>query len=99
MNINDSDIYAGISSLSLPVDRFEFGSGITISKTYAHVMAPYLAAFKPALPGRPHPTPWKAVGGGLGFDINAELFIPNDFQEIRSFDRINMLMVNEFVSR
>lgn len=52
-------------------------------------MAPYLAAFAPAEPGKPHPAPWKAVSGGLGFDIQAELYVPADFALPNWFDRIN----------
>lgn len=39
-------------------------------------MAPLVAAFAPAPPGKPHPGPWKAVRGGFGFDILCELHIP-----------------------
>src|ERR1700722_13565170 len=32
-------------------------------------------AFSPAEPGKPHPTPWRAVGGGLSHDLHIELKI------------------------
>ncbi len=54
-------------------------------------MAPYLAAFAPAEEGQPHPAPWKAVSGGMGFDIQAELYIPQEFTLPNWFDRLNTI--------
>jgi hypothetical protein len=39
------------------------------------VMAPFLMAFSPAEPGKPHPAPWSAVGGGLSHDLHIELTV------------------------
>lgn len=89
MNPNDCDLYAGIAGVELALDKFDFGQDITLQKTFAHIMAPYLAAFAPAEPGKPHPAPWKAVGGGIGFDVHAELHIPVDLSLPRWFDRVN----------
>jgi hypothetical protein len=89
MDPNDRDVYAGIAGAKLAVDEFEFGHGITLKRSYAHVMAPYLAAFAPAEPGEPHPAPWKVVGGGIGFDVYAELHIPVEFSIPAWFDRVN----------
>ncbi|MGB6895504.1 MAG: hypothetical protein WBF37_06150, partial [Dehalococcoidia bacterium] len=69
MNLNDVDLFGGISGIEIEPDIHEFGHGISIAKTYAHVMAPYLAAFARAEPGKPHPAPWKAVSGGLSYDV------------------------------
>lgn len=69
-------IYAGLSGLALDADIYDLGHGVAISKTYAHLMAPFLMAFSPAQPGGTHPAPWKAASGGFGFDVNAELLIP-----------------------
>jgi hypothetical protein len=91
MNPNTSPLYAGIAGVSLPVDQIDFGEGITFKKTYAHIMAPYLAAFTPAESGKPHPAPWKAVSGGMGFDIEAELYVPPDFSLPNWFDRVNTI--------
>lgn len=88
-NPNKCEIYAGLSGLQLPVDEFNFGYGVKIKKTYAHIMAPYLATFKPAKVGQPHPAPWKAVSGGISFDITSELYIPLDFKFENWFDRLN----------
>jgi hypothetical protein len=74
------DLHAGLSDLELREDRFELGHGLILSKTYAHLMAPFLMAFKPAPVGRHHPTPWKSVQGGISFDLNAELFVPQTIE-------------------
>jgi hypothetical protein len=52
------------------------GFGLTLSQTYAHLMAPFLMAFSPAQPGRHHPGPLCAVNGSLGFDIHVQLAVP-----------------------
>jgi hypothetical protein len=85
----DCDLYAGIVGLELPVDRFDLGHGLTLRRTYAHVFAPYMAAFARAQPGKPHPAPWKAVSGGIAFDITTELCVPKDFAIEEWFDRVN----------
>ncbi|MCK4579408.1 MAG: hypothetical protein KAU50_11515 [Candidatus Marinimicrobia bacterium] len=77
----DGDIYAGLSGLELEEEFFDLGGGITLRKTYAHLMAPFMVAFKPAPPGRHHPGPLKAASGGFSFDINAELLIPSHIEE------------------
>jgi hypothetical protein len=51
-------------------------------------MAPFLMAFAPATPGKPHPTPWKAAKGGLAIDITAELFLPITCR-IEHLDRVS----------
>src|SRR6266478_1539133 len=76
MNPNNHDFCAGLANCMLVPERFELGEGITISQTYAHFMAPFLMAFAPAAPGKPHPAPWKPAKGGLAIDITAELFVP-----------------------
>lgn len=70
------NLHAGLSGLELQEPSFDLGCGLTLSKTYAHLMAPFMMAFKPAPKGSHHPAPWKAAQGGNSFDINAELFVP-----------------------
>lgn len=70
------NLHAGLSGLELQEPSFELGCGLTLSKTYAHLMAPFMMAFKPAPKGSHHPAPWKAAQGGSRFDINAELCVP-----------------------
>ncbi|WEE79520.1 hypothetical protein LZ683_09255 [Comamonas testosteroni] len=75
------NVHAGLAGLELDEGCFELGCGIRLIKTYAHLMAPFLMAFKPAALGKHHPGPWKAASGGFGFDINAELLIPSSVEE------------------
>jgi hypothetical protein len=91
MNPNDSPIYAGIAEVNIDLIEFDFGEGVSLRKTYAHIFAPYLAAFTPAEPGKPHPAPWKAVSGGVSFDIRAEIYLPLGFKLVNWFDRLNTI--------
>lgn len=76
-----TDLYAGLSGISLVPKIFDLGHGIVLSQTYAHFMAPFLMAFAPpAKPGSHHPAPWKPAQGGLAIDISAELFLPLSYQ-------------------
>jgi hypothetical protein len=88
MNPNNHDFCAGLANCILVPERFELGEGITISQTYAHFMAPFLMAFAPAAPGKPHPAPWKSAKGGLAIDITAELFVPTTYHP-EQLDRLN----------
>ena len=92
-NPNEKDIYAGLSGLKLPIEEFDFGNGIVLSKTYAHVFSPYMAAFKEAEKGKPHPAPWKAVGGGIAFDVWLELAFPKDIVIFKDIDRLNTIWI------
>ena len=66
------DLYAGVSGLELAEESFDLGDGVVLSRTYAHLMAPFVMAFKrPAEHDQPHPGPWKSLGGGFAFDIDA----------------------------
>lgn len=89
VNPNEVDLFGGFAGAELVVDSFHFGEGIILSRTFAHLMAPFLMAFAPADPGKPHPAPWKAAQGGFGFDVVAELAIPKDFNPPTWFDHIN----------
>lgn len=90
MNPNLQNLYAGLSNIDLIPERFDLGNGVVISQTYAHFMAPFLMAFAPAQPGKPHPAPWKAAKDGLNIDISAELFLPVT-SNVESLDRINTI--------
>ncbi len=67
--------YVGISGGTLPVEQFDLGHGVSMHRTYAHLMSPCLMAFAPAEAGKPHPGPWRAANGGFSFDITIELRI------------------------
>jgi hypothetical protein len=85
------DLYGGMAGIGLECDDFEFGEGITISRTYAHLMAPLLMAFAPAPTGGHHPAPWKAVRGGMAFDIVAEIHVPANLLLEDWFDQLNTI--------
>ena len=74
------DLFTGLAGLELSRD-FELGCGVVLSRTYAHLFAPFMAAFTPAPPGGHHPAPWKAATGGFSFDITAQLRMPGEASE------------------
>lgn len=93
----EGPIYVGLSGLSIPSFVVNLRNDISIKGTYAHLMAPFLMAFKPAPFGQSHPPPWKAVQGGLAFDITAEITIPesknfNFFERLRVAHMITTLI-------
>jgi hypothetical protein len=75
------DVHAGLSGIELDGDYFELGDGITLRKTYTHLMAHFVMAFKPPPPGSFHPGPWKPASGGFTFDVSAELTIPAHYEK------------------
>lgn len=89
MNPMDRPLYAGLHGVKIGDEQFDFGHGIVLSRTYAHLMAPFLMAFAPAKPGEPHPAPWAPASGGFAYDIYAELYIPRDLILPDWFDRLN----------
>ena len=89
MNPQEEPIYAGVAGIPEQIGEIDFGSGVILRPTFAHLMAPFLLAFAPAPPNSHHPGPWAAVNGGLGLDIHAELHIPTTFAPPNFFDRLN----------
>lgn len=84
-------LFGGISGAELAVYEYELHPGLIIRRTYAHVMAPYLMAFKkPEQERGHHPAPWKAAKGGIGFDINIEIALEKESSPT-NFDRINTI--------
>ena len=59
----------------MPVPEYDLGNGAILKAIYAHVMSPFLMAFSPAEPGKPHPPPWSAVSDGISHDVYIELKI------------------------
>jgi len=88
MHPNSVDLYAGLYGLTLVPDVFDLGHGAVVSRTYAHFMAPFMMAFKPAAPGKPHPAPWKSAKGGIYIDVTTELKLPAS-TSCPQFDRVN----------
>jgi hypothetical protein len=71
------DLHAGLSGYSLNPNSYDLGQGITLSPTYAHLMAHFMMAFaQPPEPGMHHPGPWKACQSGFFFDVIADLSVP-----------------------
>lgn len=87
---NERELFGAIAGAQLPYDEMELDGGITIRRTYAHVMAPYLMAFARAERGKPHPPPWRAVSGGLSYDVVGEIYIPREVRPT-GFDRLNTI--------
>lgn len=85
-----SPLFGGVSGVRMENDSFDLGDGVCLRSTFAHVMAPYLLAFSPAQDGQPHPAPWKAASGGIGFDIHVELAMPLETRPT-GFDRLNTI--------
>lgn len=82
-------LYGGVAGCSLAVPEYQLAPGLVARRTFAHVMAPYLVAFAPPdAPGKPHPGPWRAVLGGLAFDISFELALSAEASPT-TFDRLN----------
>lgn len=87
-NPNDVTLFAGLSGAELSVDHFDFGNGVSIESTFAHLMNPYVVAFSEAERGKPHPAPWKLARGGSGFDVVAQLTVPEGVSA-GGFDHLN----------
>jgi hypothetical protein len=93
-------MFVGISGLPMDGDYFDLGDGITIKRTYAHLMMPYVVAFKRPEPGMAHPGPWEAAEQPIGFDIEAELYVPekvdgaNDWEIARALTFLLRLGIN-----
>ncbi len=89
MNNSEEPLYAGFSLVSLEPESYDLGRGVILSRTYAHLMAPFIMAFAPAPPGRHHPAPWNTAKGGLGLDIQVQLATSAEFVPPGNFDSLN----------
>lgn len=53
----EEDLYVGISGIDLQFDHMDLGSGIRLSKTAAHLLAPYMMVFDTnSTGGKKHPS-------------------------------------------
>jgi hypothetical protein len=85
-------LFGAIAGASIASAPFVICEGLELRDTYAHVMAPYLAAFRrPERPGLHHPAPWKPAGGGLVFDALIEIAMTADCAPVPPLDRLNTL--------
>lgn len=72
-------VYAGISGVHLGVESFDLGEGVSLARTYAHLISPFIVAFAPPPgPKEPHPAPWSKAEGGRGIDVHVQLSVPAD---------------------
>ena len=87
----DIPLFGGLTGASLGVDFFEVCEGLVLRRTYAHVMSPYILAFKqPETPDRYHPGPWKSARGGMYLDVEIEVALDEGARPT-GFNRLNTL--------
>lgn len=89
-DISSSALFGGIAGLVLPTDHYDVAPGLILTKTYAHLIAPFIMAFAPpSKVGAPHPGPWSSLGErGLTLLVEAKL---TEGIKLGGFDRINSL--------
>ena len=84
-------LFGGLAGAVLAVDEFEICEGLVLRKTYAHVMSPYVLAFRrPESPDEHHPGPWKSARGGVWLDVEIEIALQQGVRPT-GFDRLNTL--------
>jgi len=89
-DLHTADLFGGITGFPLPVEHFELLPGLTLSRTYAHLIAPFIMAFSPPeKPRSPHPGPWAALREG-GLTILVEIKLDAGVSPL-GFDRLNTL--------
>lgn len=81
-------LYAGFAGITLKEPEYDLGNGLMLNQTYAHVMAPFIAAFERPLPGQAHPAPWRSAGGAIFTDIQVQLTIPPEGPQ-GGYDQMN----------
>ena len=84
------ELFGGLAGAVLDIDEYEICEGLALRRTYAHVMAPYVLAFRrPERTDRHHPGPWKSTRGGLWLDVEIEVALregahPTDFNRLNT---------------
>lgn len=69
-----------LSGVRLDFDSFDLGHGVSLSRTYVHLMGHPILAFAPARKGKPSPDPWRQVDAkeeAVSVDLLAELAVPH----------------------
>lgn len=83
-------IHGALAGLVLPCDTFSLAEGLTLRRTYVHLIAPYILAFhRPTKPRQPHPGSWAALAEA-GQDVFVEVALEREARPF-SFDRLNSL--------
>jgi hypothetical protein len=77
VNLEEVTLFGGLDAVDLEGQSYEIFEGLNIVPTYAHCFSYWMAAFnRPPNDRATHPAPWHALrGGGIAFDIEAELQI------------------------
>ena len=89
-DVSAAALFGGISGLVLPAEQYEVAPGLTLTQTYAYLIAPFILAFAPPpRPGTPHPGPWSSLSE-RGLTILAEVRLAKGVIPW-GFDRINSL--------
>ncbi|MCG8906257.1 hypothetical protein [Pseudomonas sp. DP-17] len=90
------DLHLGLSGINLNSKTIDFGSGVLLRSTYAHIFSTDILAFeKPKSFGSFHPGPWQAISDKKGIDITAELHVPKEYSHAIL---PNFLVANTLVS-
>lgn len=91
MDTEKLPLFGGVAGAELAVDKFEICDGLVLRKTYAHVMSPYMLAFRrPERADQYHPGPWKPARGGIWMDVEIEIALQQGVRPT-GFDRVNTL--------
>lgn len=72
-------VVAGLELAEIVDSPFSLHKGVHIESTYAHLIKPYMLAFeKPESEKVHHPAPWRAIPGGDGTDITAQIVVTDE---------------------
>jgi len=77
--VNDDYHFYLLSGVQLDFESFDLGHGVSLSRTYVHLMGHPILAFAPAKEGKPSPAPWRQVVANdkaVAVDLLAELAVP-----------------------
>jgi hypothetical protein len=70
--------FGGLSGVAMAINEVDLGNGVIVRRTYAHLFAPFMMAFRPPGKHKHHDGPWKAAKGGVSFDILAEIEVAQE---------------------
>ena len=91
MTNTSKPVFGGLSNVDMEISEFDLGQGILLRKTYAHLFAANMLAFKPAGKEGYNEGPWKAAKGGFSFHIRIEIEMPELPEYNKYFDQKEMV--------